>query len=85
MTIIRSRRRHSAVKKIMKIELEIENNNEPTSILEFVNSVIDDIGVIDERHDDHDRVTLGWWEAMEAIKGLIEDGVPSKSESEEVK
>ena len=63
----------------------VENTNKPASIMDFVNSVIDDIGVIDERHDDHARVTLGWWEAMEAIKGLIEDGVPSKSESQEVK
>lgn len=50
--------------------------NEPTSILDFVNRVIDDLGVIDENHPDHDRVDIGWWEAMEAIKGLIEDRVP---------
>jgi len=50
--------------------------NEPTSIMDFVNSVIDDLGVIDESHPDHDRVDIGWWEAMEAIKGLIEDRVP---------
>ena len=59
--------------------------DKPTSIMEFVQSVLDDIGVIDENHPDHDRVDVGWWEAMEAIKGLIEDGVPSKPESEEVK
>ena len=53
-----------------------KNNNEPKSILDFVNRVIDDIGVIDENHPDHDRVDIGWWEAMEAIKGLIEDRVP---------
>ena len=69
----------------MEKENTNKNTNKPASIMDFVNSVIDDIGVIDERHDDHDRVTLGWWEAMEAIKGLIEDGVPSKSESQEVK
>ena len=53
-----------------------KESEEPTSILDFVNRVIDDLGVIDENHPDHDRVDIGWWEAMEAIKNLIEDGTP---------
>jgi len=48
----------------------------PASIMEFVQSVLDDIGVIDESHPDHDRVDIGWREAMEAIKGHIKNGVP---------
>ena len=52
----------------------------PTSIESYVNDVLTDLGVLNTEADDFDRVDIGWSEAMEAIKGLIEDGVPLKEE-----
>tara|TARA_R110002096_G_scaffold416024_1_gene618244 strand:+ start:54 stop:353 length:300 start_codon:yes stop_codon:yes gene_type:complete len=50
----------------------------PTSIQGYVEEVLTDLGVINTEADDFDRVDIGWSEAMEAIKGLIEDAVPLK-------
>lgn len=50
----------------------------PTSIESYVNDVLIDLGDIHPHGDSFDRLDLGWYEAMEAIKGLIEDGVPLK-------
>jgi len=50
----------------------------PTSIESYVDDVLTDLGVLNTEADDFDRVDIGWSEAMEAIKGLIEDGVPLK-------
>jgi hypothetical protein len=53
----------------------------PTSIESYVNDVLTDLGVLNTEADDFDRVDIGWSEAMEAIKGLIEDGVPLKEDA----